>query len=355
MATSQQQIAPLPGPASDIELGSTSYLSTVWRLTRMELYKLRRRRYTKITTIILLALLVLAVLIIGLYAFSQAQAPLSSFAGQVCGPDQKGGFTCTTPHYPQSQLEQMKQAAEQNLARTLGLPNSLTQIFQILGAIAVLALLVLSPITGTEYTQGTIRLLFTRGPTRLQCMLGKLLASLITCAVVLLLLSVTYIILGMLVYPLTGQPYSYTFGLFNAANIGSVLGNTLLIGLIALGYWFSYTMLAFFFGAWGRATAAAIGGSLGWYVLQGIFNTVAAILQTVFPTGTLHDLFKALPDYLLDNNFSALINNRLQAITPTATSASGISDLHALLVIAVYLLLLIGGAILLAQRRDVTH
>lgn len=355
MATSPQQIAPLPVPAVNIELGSTGYLSTVWRLTRMELYKLRRRRYTKITLIILLALLVLTMLIIGLYAFNQAQAPLSTFANQVCGTDPKGGFACTTPNYSQAQLEQMKQAAEQNLARVLGLPGSLMQIFQILGAVAVLALLVLSPITGTEYTQGTVRLLFTRGPTRLQCMLGKLLASLITCAVVLLLLSATYIILGMLVYPLAGQPYSYTFGFFNDANFSNVLGNTLLIGLVALGYWFAYAMLAFFFGTWGRATAAAIGGAMGWYVLEGILNAVAAVLQGVIPTGTLHDLFKAIPDYLLGNNFSALINNRLQAMDSTATAAPGISDLHALLVIAVYLLLLIGGAILIARRRDITH
>ncbi len=354
MATSSQQIAPLPGPTSTIETGSTGYLSTIWRLTRMELYKLRRRRYTKITLIILLALLILATLIIALYAFSQAQAPLSSFANPVCGTDAKGNFTCTTPAYSQAQLAQMKQGVEQNFARTLGLPDSLSQIFQILGAIAVLALLVLSPIAGTEYTQGTIRLLFTRGPTRLQCMLGKLLASLITCAGVLLLFTATYVILGMLLYPLTGQPYSYTFGLFNTANFGNTLGNTLLIGLIVLGYWFSYSMLAFFFGTWGRATAAAIGGSLGLYILQGILNAVAVVLQSVISTGPLHDLFKAMPDYLLDNNFSALINNRLQAIDPTTASA-GISDLHALLVIAVYLLLLIGGTILIAQRRDVTN
>jgi ABC-type transport system involved in multi-copper enzyme maturation permease subunit len=321
----------------------------------MELYKLRRRRYTTITMSILLALLALAVLIIGLYAFSQAQEPLSSFAGQVCGPDPKGGFTCTTPHYSQAQLEQMKQAAEQSLARTLGLPDSLTLIFQILGSVGVLALFVLSPITGTEYTQGTIRLLFTRGPTRLQCMLGKLLASLITCAVVLLLFSATYVILGMLLYPLTGQPYSYAFGLFNDANFGNTLGNTLLIGLIALGYWFSYAMLAFFFGTWGRATAAAIGCSLGWYILQGILNAVDAILQAIVPTGTLHDILAAFPDYLLDNNFGALINNRLQAISPTAASPAGISDLHALLVVAGYLLLTIGGAMLIAWRRDVTQ
>lgn len=355
MATSPQQIAPLPGPASGIELGSMGYLSTVWRLTRMELYKLRRRRYTRITMIVLLALLVLAVLIIGLFAFSQAQEPTSDFAPQVCEPDQQGNPVCTTPTYPQAQLEQMKQDAEQGIARTLGLPDSLTQIFQILGGLAVLALLVLSPIVGTEYTQGTIRLLFTRGPTRVQCILGKLLASLITCAVVLLLLSATYVILGMLVYPLAGQPYSYTFGLFHTANIGSVLGNTLLIGLIALGFWFFYAMLAFFFGTWGRATAAAIGGSLGWYILQGILNVVSLFLQSAVPTGTLHDIFKAFPDYLLDNNASALITNRIQAISSSETSASGISDLHALLVMLAYLVLLIGGTILLARRRDVTH
>jgi ABC-type transport system involved in multi-copper enzyme maturation permease subunit len=354
MATSSQQMVSLPGPVSAVELGKTNALSTIWRLTRMELYKLRRRRYSKVAVIILLALLVLAMLIISLYAFSQAQAPLSSFASPVCGQDTSAGtFTCHTPDYTQAQLSQMKQSVEQNFARMLGLPGSLTEIFQFLSAAAVLALLVLSPITGTEYTQGTVRLLFPRGPTRLQCMLAKVLASLIACAIILLLLSATYVLLGMLVYPLTGQPYSYTFGFFSSASSGSI-GNTLLLGLIILAYWFAYAMLAFFFGTLGRATAAAIGGALGWYILEGILGTVFGLLQFFIPTGTLHDLFKAIPDYLLNNNFSALINNRLHAIDPT-TALSSISDLHALLVIAVYLLLLIGGACLLARYRNITH
>lgn len=354
MATPSRQLAPLPMPASAIEMGGRSYFGTIWRLTRMELYKLRRRRYTTICLSMLLALLVLTIIVFSLYVFSQAQAPLDSYASPVCGQDAKGNFSCITPSYTQAQLQQLKNTTEQGFAQILGLPGSLTRIFQILGSVAVLALLVLSPIAGTEYTQGTIRLLFTRGPTRLQCMWGKVLASLLTCAGLVLLFSAVYVVLGMALYPLTGQPYSYAFSLLTAANIGTVLSNTLLIGLITISYWFAYAMLAFFFGTLGRATAAAIGAALGWYVLEVIANTVFSLLQYFIDSGPLHDLFTAIPTFLPGNNFGALIANRLHAISPSA-SAADISDQHALLVIGVYLLLLIGGAFLLARRRDVTH
>jgi hypothetical protein len=185
-------------------------------------------------------------------------------------------------------------------------------------------------------------------------MLGKLLASLIYLAVVLLLFMMTYILVGMLAYAMTGVPYSYTFGKFSDPGFGTLLGNTLLIGLITLGFWFSFAMIAFFFGTLGRATAAAIGAGLGWYFLEGIVTLACNIIRQIVPTGLVHDLTTNLPAYLLSSNFGALIANRVQARAGQSSTGS-ISDLHALLVVGVYLVLLIGGSLLLTWRRDVTN
>ena len=342
-----------PQRAASIEVGRRDSISILWRLTRMELYKLRRRTYSKVVLFVLLALVVTGALAVGLFSLSQANNPASSLVPRTCSATVVS--RCTTHTYSAAELARIKSQAMQENANSLGFPGSFTMIVIALseGIIALLGLALLGSLAGTEYGLGTIRLIFTRGPTRLQCMLAKVFAGLIYTSAVLLLLIVTYIIVGMLVYPMAGEPYSYTFGFLHAANFGAVFGNTLLLALIALGYWFIYGMMALFFGTLGRSTAAALGGAFAWYVGENLLTFLLNLLQSLVPTGPIHDLATALPDYLLTNNFGALVQNRLHVLA--GQNLSSITDVHALIVTACYLALFIGGACLLAVRRDVTN
>lgn len=342
-----------PKRAADIETGRRDYVSTVWRLARMELYKLRRRTYSKVVLFALVGLVAVFTVILGFYALSTAHAPASSFVPPPCAAHSTE--YCTTQTYTSAQLEQIKNSQVQGFARMLGFPGSFMIIVGGLaqGILVLLGLALLGQIAGTEYTAGTIRLLFTRGPTRIQCMLGKIIACLVTVVVVLVLLIMVYVVVGMLVYPLAGEPYSYTFGFLHAANFWSTFGNTLLIALIVACSWFAYGLLALFFGTLGRSTAAALGAAFAWYILELILNPGLNFIASLIPSGPLHNLAQTLPNYLLDNNFAALVDHRMNVVKSAGPSA--IPDAQALIVIAVYLVVLIGGSCLLAARRDVTN
>lgn len=344
---------PEPARAANIEPGRQDYISTLLRLVRMELYKLRRRTYSKITLFILLGLVVAGVLLLGFASLSQVNAPASSFVPPRCSANTTS--YCTTRTYTPAQLEQIKNQQLQANARELGFPSSFMTIASVLSEpiLALLGLILVGAISGTEYGMGTIRLLFTRGPTRLQCMLAKILASLVYIVVIMLLLIVAYMLVGMLAYPLAGEPYSYTFGLLHAANFGKTLGNTLLLVLITVAGWFFYGLLALFFGTLGRSTAAALGATIAWFILEMLLGYILGFLPGLFSSGPMHDLVTALPAYLPSNNFAALVQNRLHGLG--SQSPASISDAHALIVIGVYMVVLIGTSCWLAARRDVTN
>jgi ABC-type transport system involved in multi-copper enzyme maturation permease subunit len=351
---STQQDFPEPKRAASVELGSQKPISVIWRLTCMEIYKLRRRTYSRVVLLILLGLVMLLTAFLGFTALSQANAPASSLIPPRCSANTTS--QCTTRTYNQAQLEQNKVDTMHGNAMVLGLPGSFEAITQILSVavIAPLGIALLGLITGVEYSTGIVRLLFTRGPTRLQCMLAKIIASLIYTAAVVCLLIIAYIAVGMLAYPLAGEPYSYIFGLFHTANFGTVIGNSMLLGLIAIGAWFTYGMLALFFGTLGRSTAAAAGSAFGWFILEMLVIKALGAVQALVLTGPIHALAKAVPDYLLFTNLTTLSQNRIHAISPSMMLPSSLSDSHALIVVGVYLVLLIGGACLIATRQQVT-
>ena len=351
--TSADQTFPQPARADNIDIGRQDYLSTAWRLTRMELYKLRHRTYSRVVLLILLGLVVLFVALIGLSSLSQANSPASSLVPPQCSAQPTS--QCSTQHYSQAQLAQIKTADLQSKASVLGFPGSLKFAGAIFSysLIVILGLLLLASIMGTEYSLGTIRLLFTRGPTRLQYILAKALAGLIYTAGVVVMLTLVYIIVGMLVYPMTGIPYSYTFGYFHAANFGTMFGNTLWLIAISIVNWYAFGVLALFFGTLGRSTAAALGGAFAWFFLEKVLPYLAAFLMNLVTTGPVHEILKAVPDYLFLGNLSALVQNRTQAIAGQSVAAS--ADLHAAIVVSVYFVLLIGASCLITMRRDVTN
>ncbi|HLZ55346.1 MAG TPA: ABC transporter permease [Ktedonosporobacter sp.] len=339
--------------AANVDIGSLDFLSMLWRLIKMELYKLHHRLYSRVVLIILLAFMVFTVGLVGIFAHYKASAPLADFAPLQCSAQIT--TDCTTQPPTQAQLAHQKEADMQTDASLLGFPDSLNVVGEILSynLVAMLGLLLLAPIIGTEYSLGTIRLLFTRGPTRLQCLLGKAFAGLIYTAEVLLLLVLTYSILGMLIYPLAGEPYSYIFGHFHSTNFGTMFGNALGLIAVTIVYWYAFVALAIFFGTLGRSTAAALGGAFAWFILEMLIPLITSLLMNTFAAGPVHNLLQALPNYLFFNNLSTLVHDR-EAIL-SGVSASATSDLHAVLVTGVYLVLLIGSSCLVTMRRDITN
>ena len=344
-----EQAFPQPARAANVDIGRQDFLSTLWRLTRVELYKLRHRRYSRVILALLLALTILFTVLLGVTSFNEANAPAAKMMPLQCSAQVTNG--CTTQHYSQAQLEHLKTLDLQHNATSLGFPGSLAFVMEVFSysLVGLLGLLLLAPIVGTEYSLGTIRLLFTRGPTRLQCMLGKALAGLLYTAGVLLLLALTYVIVGMLVYPMVGEPYAYAFSHFHDA----VFGNALWLSAITIVYWYAFGVLAIFFGTLGRSTAAALGGVFAWFIFESVAPYLLGFFMNLFTSGPINDLLKAIPDYLLLTNIDALVTNRLAVLGISGVST--ISDGHAVIVVCVYFVLLIGASCLITMRRDVTN
>ncbi len=349
---SVEQLFPSQARAASVDPGRSDYLSTLWRLTRVELYKLRRRTYSRVVLWTLVGLVVLFAVLMGLTAHNEVTRSAASLVRQ-CSAHVTS--FCTTQHYSPAQLAQIKETDLQSHADMLGFPHALHFVMQIFSynLVAILGLLLLAPIMGTEYTLGTIRLLLTRGPTRVQCVLGKAFASLIYIAGVLALLILAYIIVGMLVYPLAGVPYTYIFGHFHDARFGTMFGNDLWLVVIAPLYWYAFGVLALFFGTLGRSTAAAISAVIGWLFLEEVMPFLVGFLMNFAASGPVHDVLKAVPDYLFLGNLNTLLANRIHAAAGQSIAAS--SDLHAALVVGTYFVLLIGASCLITMRRDITN
>jgi ABC-type transport system involved in multi-copper enzyme maturation permease subunit len=289
------------------------------RLIGMELYKIRRRMMSKVLIIISV------IATIGLFALIALAAFLTI----------KNGTT----------VEEI-----QLFTQSLRLPGSLSVVVQLLLTLGeILIIILVSTIVGGEYTSGTIRLMLTRGPTRAQILLAKA-----GTAVVCIVFGVIGIILlgvltGMLLNIWTGIPQNLDF--LKAAWLGHML-LYLLIVMLSLTM---YAMMALCLSTLGRATAAGLAGVLTWSFLIEPVVEALSFLKNI--GGAAGSVFQSLPDYLIGTNITALLQNQGQYLFP---SQAGLqpppqSDLHALLVLAVYLLIFLGAAWWISVRRDVTN
>jgi ABC-type transport system involved in multi-copper enzyme maturation permease subunit len=102
----------------------------------------------------------------------------------------------------------------------------------------------------------------------------------------------------------------------------------------------------------GRSSTAGVAGGLMWSLLEPVFGLLATTLGEHMqgPVGTF---FLNLPDYLISNNIGALLQN--ESLFLTHDQPASLSNLHALLVLAVYLLVFFGLSWWLLERRDVTN
>ncbi|MBX5451913.1 ABC transporter permease [Thermogemmatispora sp.] len=304
-----RQQLPQQRASASILLGRRDYLSVLLRLVAMELYKLRRRPLTRVLAVV--SLLTILLVFLALFLFS-----MGDNTGEV--------------------------------ARLLLPPASLHIAVQTaLTPFTILIIILAGSSAGGEYTQGTIRLLFTRGPTRTQFLLAKVAAILICCIVGISGMTLSGLITGYLLSFLRQTPDTSPF------LTTSWLLHTGLFLLLAILNWFIFGVIALFFGILGRSSAAGIGGGIVWYLLEPIIGQICQ-LSSELVQGPVSAFLGAIPDYLIGNNLATLMAHQGYYIFGSSSS-SRLPDLGAMTVLLVYIVLLLSVAAWLNQRRDITN
>ena len=347
----------LPASPSSVILGRQDYVSVLLRLIGMELYKIRRRVMSKVLGSIAIAIAILIFVVISLGTIYVLNAPPESFAPPCQGSSIQGsqppvsppqeGPSSNCPQPSAAQLAQFRQDALRSVSEPLRLPSSLNIVVQFaLSAGTILIIILIGATAGGEFSIGTVRLLFTRGPTRTQFLLSKLGATIICIVIGILTMSIVGILTGQALNLLSGIAQSFDF--LSAAWVA----HSMLYLLIAMLDWFMYAAIAIFFGILGRSTVAGIVGAMTWLFVEPILGGVLRLAGS-FSNGPFVNFLKAIPDYFVGNNIGALLQNQGQYVF--GGSGSSVSNLHALIVLAVYLIVFIGLAWRLNERRDVTN
>ncbi len=330
-------------------LGRQDFVSVLLRLISMELYRIRRRIMSKVLISIAIFIAILVFLLFSLNTFFILNAPPESFAPP-CPPSSASSQGQSQPNCPPptaAQVAQLREDALHSASEPLRLPTSLNIIVQFaLSAGTILIIILIGAITGGEFSIGTIRLMYTRGPTRSQFLLAKVGVSAVCAAIGILSISIIGILTGQALNALSNM--TQDFGFLSA----SWVAHTTLYLLIAMLDWFIFAIIAIFFGTLGRSTVAGIVGALTWLFIEPILGSILK-LAGMFSQGPFGNFLKAIPDYFIGNNIGALLQNQGQHIF--GGSGSSLSDLHALIVLAVYIIVFVGLAWWINERRDVTN
>jgi ABC-type transport system involved in multi-copper enzyme maturation permease subunit len=330
-------------------LGKQNYVSILHRLIRMEIYKIRRRIMSKVLLSIAIAIAILVFLLFSINTFFVLNAPPESFSPP-CPPTNTPSQGQAQPNCPSpstAQVTQFRQTALRNVSEPLRLPMSLSLVAQIaLSAGTILIIILIGSSAGGEFSIGTVRLMYTRGPTRLQFLLAKVGVAAVCAAIGILTITITGIVIGQVLNTLSSIPQALDF------LSASWIMHALLYLLAAMLDWFIYATIAIFFGTLGRSTVAGIVGALTWLFLEPILGSILKLAGT-FSQGTFGNFLKAIPDYFISNNTAALLQNQGQYIF--GGSGSSLSDLHTLAVLLIYLAVFIGLSWWINDRRDVTN
>jgi ABC-type transport system involved in multi-copper enzyme maturation permease subunit len=344
---------PLPSPVrrDTVVMGRHDFLSVVLRLIGVELYKIRRRTMSKVLSTIGILIMLMSFAITSLVAIVIASEPASSLLPPPCSSVSDPLTQPCLAHPPtQSDLaraEQEKQDRVIAFSEPLRLPTSIGTANQVVQSFGLVLIVILAgTIVGGEYNVGTIRLMFTRGPTRTQFLLSKI-GAVLTC-----------IAFGVVGGILLGVVSGAIMNLFTGIGVnfhfltGIWIVQVLLLMLAAMLALFVYAMMAICLSTLGRATAAGVAGTLVWWVLEGLLGSLFSFAGGQLK-GFIGDFLRAIPDYFIGNNVSALLGN--QGGPVFGGTPSQLSDVHAILVILAYLALFIGLSWWVNERRDITN
>jgi len=155
MATIPQTLPKLNGSRStrtpSVVMGRQDYASVLLRLTAMELYKIRRRFMSKALLGFGLLFMVGIFFLFGIFAWSDANRPASSFQPPICAPNIQSEF-CARQPLTSAQLEQAKHSRIVRDSDNMLLPGSLDNVGTILfDFLTVLPMILMGTIVGGEY------------------------------------------------------------------------------------------------------------------------------------------------------------------------------------------------------------
>lgn len=324
LSTSAQSLPTSPRSAN-LVMGNQGFVSVLLRSTAGELYKIRRRAMSKVLLLIGVILVVIAFSFVALTVFLAA-----------------------------SSQSRPSSADLSTFAAPLHLPFSLLITGKIIEYVGLVLIVILAgTIVGGEYGVGTVRVLLTRGPTRTQYLLAKVLAILVRIAMSTVILLAIGIIVGALYSLPTG--INGDFGFFT----GDWVLHAIIYILLLMLKLFIYAIIALSLATLGRSTAAGVAGGIVWWFLEGLLGPILLGVGLINP-GTMGDILKAIPDYFVSNNIDALLteqsNYLIGAGKGVSVSLTGvIPDGRAWLVIAIYLMVLLGITWWVSLRRDITN
>ena len=217
------------------------------------------------------------------------------------------------------------------LANSLGVAHSIGVILiMILGASAM----------GVEYGWGTLRTLLAKGVGRWQFLVAKGLSVILLSGVGLLIASLS-VVVGSLIAALTLDDGG---GLADAGEWSTV---GVMFGKAAYGL-APYAILALFVTVLTSSSSMGIAISLAYYFLELI---IVQIMSGLF------DWSSNISDYLLGPNISAWMTESSVVTTGSDSGLAGIGDLpgtvHAFVTLLVYMAVLGGAALWLILRKDI--
>lgn len=324
--------------AAPIVMGRSDYMSVFLRLIRMDLYKMRRRLLTKILLLLPMLLIGGGFFVAGVTTIRDAGLPATSFATYSCAQFPHDPDCLNHPPTP-ADKQHAKQQALDGLALYLNMPgNWNAQERFLVERLVVLGIILAGLLIGGEYSLGTVRLMFTRGPTRLQFLFAKIAVLAIYAVSIILFTILLGSVVGAVMAHLAGVGAGFSF------LTADIFGHFVLFVLLGMLFWFSYMLMAVFFGTLGRSTVVGIVAPLVWLliepVLTGLLSSAPGFAQYI-------------PNYFLGNNLLSLISDQEHALSigQAGTNSAG----QALVVVAIYLIAFVGVTCWLTVRRDVTH
>jgi ABC-type transport system involved in multi-copper enzyme maturation permease subunit len=349
--TTRETALPSPIRRDTVVMGRADYMSVVLRLIGVELYKIRRRSMSKILSIIAIFVMLIAFFAIALTPIIIARNNVSAFLPPPCTPTSRPSIESCLDHAPTAaDLQRAEQAKEETVRQTstsLRLPDSLYTANAIAQSIGLLLIAILAgTIVGGEYSVSTIRLMFTRGPTRTQFILSKVGAILVCIFIGLYALLLIGVEFGAIFNLFTGVDAHFTF-LTSSSILHLVL--YLLVSMLGL---FAYAMIALCLAALGRTTAAGVAGALVWWVLESVLSQLLNAVGAQVG-GVLGEILKAIPTCFIGNNINTLSQNQIGYVLGGPLSQA--SDIHALLVLLLYLVFSIALACWITKKRDITN
>ncbi len=203
IATTQTQ--PDVKRVAPLVMGRKDYLSVLFRLIGMDLYKVRRRLLSKVLLLVGTLVIAFVFFAIGIAAWHLASQPATSFVPANCAvlPHNVG---CINHPVTLADMQHEKQRILDGAAQLLNIPGvwNVEERF-VIQVLAVLGIILAGALVGGEYSLGTVRLMFTRGPSRLQFLIAKIVVLAIYVVPTILFLMLLGTVIGTMMAQLAGS------------------------------------------------------------------------------------------------------------------------------------------------------